>query len=86
MLRVTSLFRVFFREASLRVHVKILVLAVNSLLTVKSQSITTDLIGRRNQTETYPLTQQVTRIDEDWSFFSTRFVETSEEGGSAMRN
>ena len=26
--------------------------------------------------ETYPLTQQVTRIDEDWSYFSTRFVQT----------
>ena len=26
--------------------------------------------------ETCPLTQQVTRIDEGWSFFSTRFAET----------
>ena len=31
MLRVTSLFRFFFREASLKVHVKILVLAVKFL-------------------------------------------------------
>ena len=40
MLRVTSLFSVFFHEASLRAHVKHLVLAVSSLLTVKSQSNT----------------------------------------------